>query len=176
MSADPVKLVVGLIYREEREFERAAEALGREFGEIDLVSRPYPFDMTSYYDEEMGRPLFRRFCSFRRLIDPGGLVEVKLTCRDIEDTLRVSGKRSVNIDPGYLDFGKFLLASFKHRANKVYLSRGVYADLTLLFEKGEFIPFSWSFADMKSDRYRDYFLRVRDLYRRSMRERRDERG
>jgi hypothetical protein len=169
VDPDPVKLVVGFIYREELVFERAAGVLEESFGGIDLVSSRFPFDTTDYYEEEMGSPLFRRFCSFGRLIHPGGLVDVKLGCRDVENEFRVDGDRSVNLDPGYMDFGKFLLASFKHRANKVYLSHGVYADLTLLFEGGEFVPFPWSFADMKSGRYRDYFHRVRDLYRRALR-------
>lgn len=173
MDVDPVKLVVGLIYREEGVVERVSGILTGKYGEIDLETPPYPFDMTDYYREEMGEPLFRRFCSFERLIDPGALVDVKLDCREVEDQFSTGGKRRVNLDPGYLDFGKFLFASFKYRANKVYLGAGVYADLTLLFEKGRFEPFPWSFADMKSGRYHEFLLQTRDLYRRAMREERD---
>ena len=108
MGADPVKLVVGLIYREERVFESVSGVLVKEYGEIDLETPPFPFDMTDYYCEEMGSPLFRRFCSFARLIDPGCLVDVKLGCREVEEQFSTEGKRRVNLDPGYLDFGKFL--------------------------------------------------------------------
>ncbi len=48
--------------------------------------------------------------------------------------------RPVNIDPGYLNLGKFLLATTKDQAHRVYLRDGVYAEVTLRYQAGAFEP------------------------------------
>jgi len=166
---DPVKLVIGAIFRENEILDEACRLLEEEFGEIDFRSPRYPFDATDYYDAEMGGPLSREFLSFRNLVGPADLVRAKIRSRAIEETLSRDGKRRVNLDPGYLDYGKFLLASFKYGPHKIYLDRGVYADLALYYEKGDFIAYPWSFPDMKTRVYNDAFMKIRARYKDDLR-------
>jgi len=73
--------------------------------------------------------------------------------------------RKVNLDPGYLDYDKFVLASAKYNGQKIYLDCGIWADLTLHYEKGKFDPYPWSFPDFKSRMYDGAFLEMRRLYK-----------
>jgi hypothetical protein len=168
MEPDPVKLIVGSIYREKRSVEYAIRMLEDELGKVDFRSPSYPFDATDYYNSEMGSPLYREFFSFKKLVSPGDLAGVKILSAEVEKKLAEQGRRKVNLDPGYMDFGKLVLASFKYKANKIYLDRGVYADPTLYFEKGTFLPHPWSFPDMRGGVYTEIFLHIRTLYKEDM--------
>jgi hypothetical protein len=64
-----------------------------------------------------------------------------------------------------LDTDKFILASAKANAQKIYLAHGIWADPTLRYEKGRYLPFPWSFPDFRSERYQKTFLRLRDIYK-----------
>lgn len=145
--------------------ERAKEMLRQKYGEIDFQSQSFEFTVTDYYCAEMGRPIFRIFLSFRPLINPKDIARIKIETNEIEDQLAVAGKRKVNIDPGYLDYCKAVLASAKYNGQKIYLDYGIYADLTLYYEKGNFYPYPWSFPDFKSGIYNRTFLRIRELYK-----------
>ena len=75
----------------------------------------------------MGAPLLRRLLSFEQLYSPTLIVGMKLTCNDIEVEMAVCGNRCINLDAGYLDHNKYLLASAKEAGQKVYLDNGIYA-------------------------------------------------
>ncbi len=175
MEPDPVKYLIGMIFKEERYADRALRFLGEREGDVDFVSPPFPFDETDYYRDEMGAPLYRKFFTFSRLRSPGDLVGLKLVSRDVEEELKRQGSRTVNLDPGYMDFGKIVLASFKYKVNKIYLDRGVYADPVLYYEKRTFLPHPWTFPDMRGGRYEETFLHVRSLYRETMKRVRENR-
>ena len=165
---NPVKLFVGVLYSDPERLQRARDSCAEAFGPIDWTSPDFPFDVTDYYCEEMGSPIQRQFWSFAKLIQPDELPRAKLITNRIEDELAVNGKRRVNLDPGYLDYDKVVLASAKYNGQKIYLSDGIYADLTLHYEKGHYYPYPWSFPDFKSGRYERAFLRMRELYKVSM--------
>jgi hypothetical protein len=124
-----------------------------------------PFEVTDYYQDEMGWGIQRIFLSFQRLIDPAGLADIKIDTNRIEDELAVDGRRKVNLDPGYMDVCKVVLASAKYNGQKIYLEKGIYADPTLHYQKGHFEPYPWSFPDFKDGRYESVFLRIRELYK-----------
>ena len=96
--------------------------------------------MTDYYEKEMGTGLLRRFVSFAPLISPEALAEIKLKTHGIEEGYQwIEGEkrgRRVNIDPGYLDGGKVVLASTKGTSHRIYLRSGVYGEVTLFFQSG----------------------------------------
>lgn len=71
------------------------------------------------------------------------------------------GGRRVNLDPFYLDHHKFVLASFKQAGHRIYLRRGVWADLALRFHRGRWQAFDWTFPDFRDDRYHPFLSRVR---------------
>lgn len=161
----PVKLVIAVLYSDENQLAVARERLVQQLGPIDFISSPFPFQVTDYYVPEMGAPIVRLFYAFEKLISPGDLASIKLSANAIEDELATSGKRQVNLDPGYLDPDKFVLASAKYNGQKIYLSDGIWADLTLYYQKGHFSAYSWSFPDFRSGEYEKAFLRMREIYK-----------
>ncbi len=165
----PVKLFCGILYREKSILQKAVKLLTDRFGNVDYNSSSFLFDVTDYYVQEMGEMIFRIFYSFENLINPAQLVQIKLECKEIEDKYAIAGKRKVNLDPGYMDYDKIVLASFKYNAQKVYLNKGIYADVTMYYRKGRFIPSEWCFPDFKNGIYEKDFLKIRALYKKQIR-------
>ncbi|MDZ7361192.1 MAG: DUF4416 family protein [candidate division KSB1 bacterium] len=164
-SPIPVKLIVAALYSDEAGLLAARERLVQQFGPIDFTSQLFSFDVTSYYVPEMGAPIIRLFYSFEKLISPGDLAAIKLATNAIENELAVNGRRKVNLDAGYLDPDKFVLASAKYNRQKIYLADGIWADLTLHYGKGHFSAYPWSFADFRAGEYEKTFLRIREIYK-----------
>jgi hypothetical protein len=138
-------------------------------GPADLIGPPHPFDVTDYYEEEMGKGLSRVIVSFESLAAATDLVDVKLAAADLEERLSGASGRRVNIDPGYIDYFKAVLASFKEGPQKIYLGRGVYADPVLMYEDGLWHTLPWSFPDFKEGLYMDEMGEIRRLYRKQRR-------
>jgi len=166
VSPTPVKLFVVTLHRDPEALSGAIAELQHHWGFTDFVSEDFPFDFTDYYEAEMGKDLARRFYSFERLITPDQLVEAKLFCNELEGKYRGEKGRAVNLDPGYVDHFKLVLASAKFGGQKVYLRDGIYADMTLVMFKGKWESFNWGFPDFKSRRYDDALCKIRDLYKR----------
>jgi hypothetical protein len=160
----PVKYFVALLYREEQWLASARGALEQHWGVIDFCSEPYHFDMTDYYAPEMGTPLYRRLLSFESLASPTALVAMKLACNELEDMLCSAGARTVNLDCGYCDHHKVVLASAKEAGQKVYLDKGIYADLVARFARGGFVCFEWTFPDFRDGRYNGALATIRSRY------------
>ena len=144
-------LVVGLLSS-----DVALEGAAR--GELEALCGPPEaatprqiFSWTPYYDAEMGLPIWRSYLAFRNLVDPASLAAIKLATNAIEDRLAVGGRRKVNLDPGLLAPGRFVLATTKDRAHRIALSGGIYAELTLIFERGEFRALPWTYPDWASE-------------------------
>jgi hypothetical protein len=161
----PVKAFVAALGADTAAMAEAVEVMADTQGPIDLRSQPFPFDHTDYYVTEMGGPLVRQFFAFERLMDPARLAALKHLAARVEEAFSVDSKRRVNLDPGYLDYGKLVLASYKYGGQKVLLCEGVYADVTLLYGKGRFQPFAWTFPDFADGRYQDFLLRLRRRYK-----------
>lgn len=161
---DPVKLFVGTLYSDSEALGRAKDSLQSKYGPIDYESPPYPFDVTDYYEPEMGRGLVRILWSFERLILPDELIDAKLFTNGVEVDTALDGKRRVNLDAGYLDYYKVVLASAKFGGQKLYMGKGIYGDIVLWYEKGTFKPFIWGFPDFKNGRYDAALLEIRKRY------------
>lgn len=160
----PAKLIIGFIFREEPIFNKAKAIIQKEFGKADLVSPAFSFTHTGYYESEFGGGLKRRFISFKKLIAPRKLPQIKLRCNAIEKKFLDKGKRRVNIDPGYLDLAKLVLASTKDYCHRIYLDKGIYAEITLTFRDKSFIPREWTYLDYRSPEYIGIFNQIRDIY------------
>lgn len=161
----PVKLMMSLIACEEAFFLQAIEALKKGFGEIDFISERFPFDFTDYYAEEMGENLFRHFITFESLISRESLPEIKLSTNLLEEEFASpEGKRRVNIDPGYLCHCQLILATTKAYAHRLYLGKGIYADLTLLYRKKSFQPLEWTYPDYRQEKTIRLFNELRRGY------------
>jgi hypothetical protein len=160
----PVKYFIAALFHDLRRLDEARGRFVDLWGAMDCEGSDREFDVTGYYRDEMGEPLYRRIMSFEKLEDPTLLVSMKLACNDIEDALRVSGKRTVNCDAGYLDHNKVVLASAKEAGQKIYIDKGIYADLAGRYKDGAYRPFEWSFPDFKDNRYGQELLAIRALY------------
>lgn len=163
-APDPAKLVVGVFTSEKSVFESVASDLIEEFGPVDVVSPWFPFDYTDYYAPEMGSPLFRRMLSLEQPIEQRKLAQIKCDTNVIEERYAVDGRRRVNIDPGYMLQAQFVLATGKNYSHRIYIGRGIYADLTLMYSKGRFETLPWTYPDYADRRMHDYLNRVRKKY------------
>ena len=160
----PAKLVVGIIAKDKDLFEPIFAELADSFGAMDMISSWMPFDYTSYYEPEMGAPLIRRVLSFKNLISQEELSEIKLATNRIELSYSVSGKRRANIDPGYLLYERLVLASGKNFSHRIYIGSGIYADLTLIYQRGRFEKLPWTYPDYADEPMLAFLTRVRDKY------------
>jgi hypothetical protein len=162
---EPVKLFVAAIVARDAPVDDARARCVERFGPVDHESARFAFTYTDYYAEEMGDGLERLFWSFERTIDPSAIVEAKLATNAIERALAKGGRRTVNLDAGYLDTYKVVLATAKGAGQKVYLRDGIWADLVLTFVKGRVKFFDWGFPDFKSGAYDKTLLKIRELFK-----------
>ncbi|MBU4345787.1 MAG: DUF4416 family protein [Candidatus Omnitrophica bacterium] len=160
----PVKLIVGFIFKEEGTCLKAQASLERRFGRADFQSQALDFIHTGYYEKEFGKGLKRKFISFKKLIAPHTLAKIKIITNQIEKKLSRAGIRRINIDPGYLTLAKLILATTKDYRHRIYLRKGIYAEVTLSYQGKTFCPWEWTFADYKTVEYIDIFNRIRELY------------
>jgi len=161
----PVKLIIGILTVSTTYMDTVLPELVSKFGPLDYRSEPIPFTVTDYYSQEMGFPLKRIFVSHEKLINPADLPDIKRLTTKVEDMCREDSNRRINLDPGYMDYHKIVLASFKYGGYKLYLGHGVYGDMTLHYAKGNFQAFNWSFPDFKLNLYNEIFLKIRQFYK-----------
>lgn len=158
-----VKLFVLALVQPTVEISFVKEMLSEVFGSIDYVSEPLLFDCTDYYESEMGPNLARSIISFTGPHHADILVGAKRACIELEKGCAVEGRRTINLDSGYLDPHKIVLASTKGAGQKIYIDEGIYADLIARYARGSYEVLPWGFPDFKDGRYAKDFLAVRSL-------------
>jgi len=159
-----VKLISGFIFRDEGIFNETQGILERYFGRIDFQSQTLPFIHTDYYEKEFGKGLKRIFVSFKKLILHENLPQIKILTNKIENQLAEGTCRLINIDPGYLDLARLILASTKDFRHRIYLNKGIYADSTLFYQNKTFQIWDWTFPDYRTDEYIAIFNQIREIY------------
>ncbi|RMF90009.1 MAG: DUF4416 family protein [Methanobacteriota archaeon] len=164
---ESVKVFAGVLYRDEAVLERAVAELRKRLGKIAVKSPVYDFTFTDYYEKEMGAGLKKVFIGFEAPADPGRLAEIKVATNEMEDRFSVpSGgvrKRAVNIDPGYVDSAKVVLATTKDRGHRIYLGSGVYGEVTLIYSGGRWQPLPWTYPDYRTSLASRFFTGLRNL-------------
>ncbi|NOY80918.1 MAG: DUF4416 family protein [Kiritimatiellaeota bacterium] len=167
----PVKLFAGVLLAPDAAWEHVRGRLEAVWGPADLVGAVRAFTFSDYYEPEMGPGLVRRMIAFERLVDPACLPGLKIQANGVErQFIRSSGGRTVNVDVGVLDYHRVVLASTKEGRHKIYLARGVWADLTLAWRKGRFESFPWTFADFATGAYDEFLTAARERYRLALRQ------
>jgi len=154
-------LVVGALTSDPEFLERIERELIERFGPVGVASPPWPFRFTDYYRAEMGPNLTRKFLAFERRPDPGELASIKRWTNDLESRVASPGSRPVNLDPGYVTLSKLVLASTKNYSHRVYLRDGIYAEITLSWVQGAFVPHPWTYPDYRTPFALDFFTQVR---------------
>jgi len=140
-------LVMGILFGKACDRQAVYAALEEHFGALEHITEETQFGWTDYYDREMGEGISRVYVMFRELVDPSALADIKAATNDIEGLFTSEGRRSVNLDPGLLAPGRFVLATTKDRAHRIALSDGIFAELTLIYEKGSFRALPWTYPD-----------------------------
>jgi len=143
----PVKLVMGVLCSDEGAGAEAVDVCETTFGAIESRLPPVPFHWSQYYAYEMGEDLTRSWLSFERTVDPEELSAIKHATNKIEETYAVEGRRRVNLDPGLVTHWNLVLATTKARHQRVYISDGIYGDVTLIYHTGEYHPMEWTYPD-----------------------------
>jgi hypothetical protein len=166
---DPVKLISSLFSSDSELIDKAMGLLSDKYGPVDWTSPLLVFDRTRYYAREMGWPLQRRFVSFVHLVAADLLPDIKLRTNEVEQGYLCDGDRMVNIDPGYISPERLVLATGKNYVHRVYLSKGIYADLTLVFQRGSFRSLKWTYPDYGSPETIEFFNGVRAQYMNQLR-------
>lgn len=166
----PVKLVIGVLFSEEDTLAQAKKHLQKRFGPFDFQSGVLPFNYTKYYESQMGPSLKRQFFSAERLVTPERLADIKLYTNRLEEKLSRKGAqnkifpRRINLDPGYICAAKLVLATCKDYSHRLYLEKGIYAEVTLQYRGNTFVPQEWTYPDYRSKEYIEIFQTVRAMY------------
>jgi hypothetical protein len=142
---------------------RAVEA----WGSIALESPAFAFTETDYYESTMGPGLKKAFFTFTTPFDPGELVRCKLLTNQWEAEYAAAAghpePRPLNLDPGYLTLGKLVLASTKDFAHRIYLSEGIFAEVTLYYRHHVWQHHQYTFPDYRREDYQRFFSQCRQM-------------
>jgi hypothetical protein len=161
----PVKLIIGILAADRKCLHVAIEALTDKFGHPDFESDVWQFDKTDYYDNETGPNILRQFFSIEKLIDPGKLAKIKHKTNKLERklarTLGLPLPRPVNLDPGIIEPSKLILATTKNYSHRIYIGKKMYAEVTLVFDKGNWRALKHTYPDYRQKCYFDFFIKVR---------------
>jgi hypothetical protein len=170
----PVLLLLAAFSRHEAARDWARRRAVETWGPVALESPEFPFVETDYYQASMGPDLRKFFLTFACPFDPASLPEVKLLTNAWEEEYARSAghdePRPLNLDPGYLTLGKLVLASTKDFAHRIYMARGIYAEVTLFYRHHRWQHHEYTFADYRREDYQRYFTECRDLLHRRLRE------
>jgi len=162
----PALLLLAAFSRHDAALQWARDRAVQAWGPVAMESPAFEFTQTDYYRPTMGPELRKVFFTFTCPFDPAGLVEVKLQTnrweQEYADLNRHAEPRPLNLDPGYLTLGKLVLASTKDFAHRIYLARGIYAEVTLYYKHGRWQPGEWTFADYRREDYHRFFSLCRE--------------
>jgi hypothetical protein len=165
----PVLLILAASSRYDEALDWAQARLVADWGPVALASPRFEFTETQYYEPTMGTGIRKVLWAFEPLVDPGRLAELKHYTNRCEDEFRGSRNypesRPVNLDPGYLSEAKLVLATTKDRDHRVYLSQGIYAEVTLHYRHREWQSFPWTYPDYQRSDYHQFLIGCRDFLR-----------
>ena len=161
----PVKLIIGILAANNQCLHTAIDFLTDKYGRLDFTSDVWPFEKTDYYKEQTGLRILRRFISIEKLIGPGKLAKIKHQTNKLEQklarALAMPLPRPVNLDPGIIEPSKLVLATTKNYSHRIYIGKKMYAEVTLIFDKGKWRALEHTYPDYRQECYFDYFEKVR---------------
>jgi len=166
---NPVLLITAAFSRYDEAFAWGRQRAERDWGPIVLSSERFEFTETRFYETSMGSGLKKEFWAFEQLIDPAALVDFKQRSNQWEEDFRqlhsFPEPRPLNLDPGYLTEAKLVLATTKDRDHRLYLDRGIYAEVTLHYHAQAWQSRPWTYPDYCRSDYHQFFTRCREYLR-----------
>jgi len=163
---EPEKLIIGVIYNDKDVFDSAMKILREEYGETDGESEKFSFseEFSTYYDGELGGEGQRIIYSFKNLVDPARQAEIKARTNEIEKLFTKNGGRLINLDPGFINHGRLMLATTKNAGFRIPISDGIYTELTLFYARGEWHKLPWTYRDYQSEKVQKFLTLARNEY------------
>lgn len=162
------KKITGLLYpsNDKDLYEWVKRKLTENFGDIEIESEHFPFSWTDYY-AGISPKLNRCFFCFSGLHHVSQLPDWKNFAIEIE---RMSGNssRAVNVDPGYIDGARLVLASTKDHAHRVYLRDRIFAEVTLSRKQKKWVHYSYTFPDFRSPQYHPFLSEVSEKWKKDI--------
>ncbi|WP_025321531.1 DUF4416 family protein [Deferrisoma camini] len=163
---EPAFVVMGVLVAAAVDPGAVMDRIEAGFGPARSSTPWLPFDSTRYYEREMGPGIRRAFLWLGEPVDPSTLADLKERSNRLEGAWTdPQGRRRVNLDPGVLGLANLVLATGKPAAHRVYLARGIYAEVEYRFERGSFRPLPWTYPDYRAPETIAFFNRVRESYR-----------
>ncbi len=165
IATEPTQVILflGIMYRDSDKRDSAVDYFKKKFGAVSMQTEPLPFSCFSkYYDKDMGGDVFKEYLLFEQKIDRQLLAEIKTFSNEIEMKFAEGDLRPINLDPGYLAADKFVLASAKDFAHRIYLGSGIYAEVTLHFHHDKVRFFSWTYRDYLQEPVEKLLLKGRE--------------
>ena len=178
----PAKLFFALMARSAELFAECEKRIEADYGPIDLRTETFSFDpYTDYYSREFGTGLLKRIVALEKLIQTEDLVDVKIRTNNLEFQLSEpiaspaltnseNANRQINIDPGYLNLSKVVLATTKDQAHRLYIARGIFEEITLSYRRvpAGYQPNPWTYPDYRDPVRLDFFGQLRQIYTRQL--------
>jgi len=164
-----VLLLVATISRYEDALAWTETTLTKQWGPVAIASPAFSHDETTYYQATMGEGLKKQFFAFENLVAPNTIVEAKRQTNLLEQTYQQKNQfpepRPLNLDPGYISEAKLVLATTKDRDHRIYLDRGIFAEVTLHFHRGQWQARPWTYPDYQREDFKAFFTQCRNYLR-----------
>jgi len=157
-----VMLFAGFLFNDTLILEKSLELLTKLYGDILFKSQQINWNYSEYYNNELGKNILRQFVFFKNLIDPANIVDIKIQTNKFEEMFLDNNRRRINIDPCYMSLAKIVLATTKNYSHRIYLGKGIYAEVTLIYKNNTFIPFFYTYKDYRGKEYIDIFMKARN--------------
>jgi len=172
-KSSPAKFFFALACGREEYLPEVEKRLISPAGALEFRSELYRFsDFSSYYDSETGGEVWKYLAGAEGVLSPEEIVRIKRVVEGIQERFLFESDgtvcRQVNIDPGYINGWQVVLASVKNFTHRIYLGRGVYAETTLLYQKGAFQSLPWTYADYASRPVQEFLKMARDEWSRQV--------
>lgn len=158
------KLFLAILYRPDAAIDTIMDEITAVFGPVEHTYGPISFAFSDYYRDEVGEHPLKMYMTFERLIERDMLPALKNATNGIESKYMDNGVRTANLDPGYLVKDKLVLATTKDFYHRLYLSDGIFGEVTLHFRKDVFRYFSWTYPDYMDPAFLEFLTRERAAF------------
>ena len=163
--AEPAALVCAVLARPGEALSTACQRLQALFGPVAHATPTYPFSFSSYYQPEMGAGLVKQLVCFAERTDPAALAAAKQRTMAVEHELAVGTpgcrRRQANIDPGLVTVESLVLATTKYSGQRICIAPGLYAEVTLMYQRGQWTCLPWTYPDYRLPLVHDFLARIR---------------
>jgi len=164
-ETQPLALICAIMAGSKTLMTETRSKLEARLGPVRQASAAYDFGFTSYYAGEMGEGLIKQLLFFTELVDPAILPNVKLQTMELERQMGQEKEgeihRRANIDPGLVSIESLVLATTKYSGHRICIGPSLFAEVTLLYQKGMYRPMEWTYPDYRSREVQDFLQEVR---------------